>query len=109
MKYSYDDIHNGICTPKQYYDSLETARDLVVGGVYKNCVGDFSETEYTIVYIGHGVALGVETFKGVVGASKYQCKLGKTPDTMTFHAKGFMAGWKVDDSRSCYRLRNTAP
>lgn len=51
-------------------------------------------------YIGHGVALGVESHNGILGQSKYH-DIGASPDKRLFHCEG----WKVSDNRALYRLR----
>lgn len=81
---------------KDYYDQFETVKSLEVGGKYKNNVGSFMETVYTIVYIGHGVALGIEDKKPD----------GYAPSKMLFHSEGMMIGWRISAPRPSYRLRD---
>lgn len=102
MKYKHSDIVEGLCTSKQYYGQFDTARELEVGKQYVNNKGTWQETCYTIVFIGHGVALGVETVSGVVGKCKYGIGSGSRE---LFISDGLMAGWKLNNSNPCYRLR----
>jgi len=80
----------------QYYDQFETARKLEVGKVYYRHSGIYWE-HFKIVFIGEGVALGIEVSNGNNNFS-----LGKK---VLFHAEGNKAGWVYQDGRSVYRLR----
>ena len=98
LKYSSIDLYDGYCTAKQYYDQFDTARDLQVGKQYKNNVGCFMETIWEIVAIHDRVALAIE-IKGpntAVGINDNYC---------LFIKNGNMAGWKYNDNRASYRLR----
>ncbi len=93
LKYKHDDLLEGYCTAKQYYDQFDTARDLNVGMRYHNNLNSFMCTTYEITYIDDKVALAIEVGGSSVGS---YC---------LFYSTGNMAGWKYQDSRSSYRLR----
>jgi hypothetical protein len=97
-----------LCTFEEYYSQFDTARDLEVGRIYANNVGSFNETTYTIVYIDHGVALGIESHKGVIGRSKYQM-INAAPKRALFKVGGNNSGWKLNDPRPSFRLREINP
>ena len=98
MKFTWDDVRHNECTAEQYYAQFKTARNLEVGKVYKQPnIGLWAETHFKIVFIGEGVALGV----AINGPS---VKVGLAGYKTLFHTSGNLAGWKYQDSRSCYRL-----
>jgi hypothetical protein len=80
----------------QYYAQFETVKSLEVGKTYYQHAGTFW-IHYKIIFIGEGVALGVEVANGNNNFS-----LG---GKMLFHSEGLKLGWKYGDSRSVYRLR----
>lgn len=92
---SYDECN----THREYYAQFTTAKP-ELGKRYINNKGCFTQTEYQIVYVGHGVALGVEIGKN--GKDKFG--LG-SPNKDLFIAEGIKAGWRLYDNRPGYRLR----
>lgn len=79
----------------EYYKQFKTATDLEVGGVYRQ-PGPIYYSDYKIVWIGEGVALGVEVS---IGNNNYH-----VGEKCLFEADGARTGWKYSDARSAYRL-----
>lgn len=94
MKDYYYFIDGGLPI-KDYYSQFNTAGDLEVGKVYRQEGGIFYK-DYLIIFIGEGVALGLEVANGNNNFSVG----GKT----LFHSEGDMKGWMYHDNRPNYRL-----
>lgn len=76
---------------KPYYEQFPSIVP-EAGKVYTRAKGTWQETDYTILCVIDGVALGVSNGSFV----KNHC---------LFHAEGVKAGWKYDDARPLYRLQ----
>lgn len=76
-----------------FYGQYKTATP-ELGKVYKvDDIGKWAQKEVKIVWIGEGIAVGVET-KGLSVGSK----------TM-YNSSGVYAGWVYNDRRAVYRLQ----
>lgn len=80
---------------KQYYEQFETPKTLEVGKVYRS-KGYIYWIDYKILYIGEGVALGLEVANGNGNFSVGKKEL--------FYSDGYRLGWKYDDFRPVFRL-----
>ncbi len=81
----------------RYYEQWPAAVPQV-GRVYATHPGRWNECRYRIVYVGHGIALGI------CEGSPQMGNLNKG-DAALFHAEGCRTGWQYDDIRAGYRLR----
>ena len=80
-----------------YYNQFDRPDKLEVGKVYYQHSGIYWQ-HYLIVYVGHGVALGVEVNNGNGNSNVGEKEL--------FYAEGILRGFKYNDARRpCYRLR----
>lgn len=79
----------------QYYKQFETPKTIEVGKTYRQ-KGFVYWSDYKIIFIGEGVALGVEVANG-----NGNFTLGKKE---LFYIEGYKKGWKYNDNRPQGRL-----
>lgn len=93
----YEFLENG-GTWQGYYDQFNTVKALNVGERYVMMPNDWMQSIIEILYIGHGVALGVEIESC---ATKAKSKGRK----VMFIAEGAATGWVYNENRYQYRLQ----
>ena len=79
-------------TYEQYYQQFSPIK-LELGKTYVQHPGSWQEQQYLIVYVGHGVAVGISEHS----------TFGTNRDL--FISEGLRGGWRNDDGRPQYRLQ----
>ncbi len=100
MKFKIDDLFGGLCTADQYYSQFKTARTLKVGSTYlQPNIAKWAQTSYKILFNDGIIAIGVEVNKNLKIIDNQVI-----PHYCLFYSSGVKAGWRYQDTRSCYRL-----
>lgn len=95
MKYNSPiEAHEETGSTKAYYEQYLGAVP-VVGKVYTQAKGTWFESDFEIIFISDGVALG----------TCVRSKVGRKGEKELFDATGAKSGWKYKDIRSVYRLQ----
>lgn len=85
-------------TREGYYAQFNTVKTLSVGVRYVMMPNDWMQSIVEILYIGHGVALGVEV-------ESCATKAGSKGRKVLFVAEGAAVGWVYSENRYQYRLQ----
>ena len=92
----FEATETGGMSHEEYYRQFGPI-ELELGKSYVQHPGTWQERIFKIVFVGHGVAVGVSE-KSNLGTQK-----------QLFTAEGLASGWKHHDNRPSYRLQAMSP
>lgn len=95
MKYKHEDIFEGLCTARQYYDQFEKPLRLEVNKIYRQ-KGFIYYCDYIIVWADARSAVGE--------AIRYGSGNSNVGERSLFINSSYKLGWKVGDNRPNMRL-----